>query len=685
MGRTVPATRTLLSALALAGAIVLAYAATLRGEFLWDDDAHISANPTVVGPLGLKEIWTTARANYFPLVLTNFRLQHALWGLNPVGYRAVTLAFHVLAALLLWRVLMRLHVPGAWLGAAFWSLHPVQVESVAWVCELKNTQSAVFFLLTIWFWIRWLEAGQAADAPGSRPKTGSTYALALACAALALLSKPSTVMLPVALGLCLWWMRRRLTGRDLAALAPFTALSCIVAGWTIWEQKFHSGASGAEWAQTWPERVTTAGRIAWFYLGKLAWPEPLMFIYPRWTPDAGNAAAFLPAAGVLVGLGWLAWRRHRLRGGFFAAAYFVALLFPVLGFFDVYFFRYSFVGDHFQYLASMGPVAALVAAVATVMPRGGLVAGAAVVALALGTRHYAATFRDSETLWRTTVARNPGSAMAWAQLGAVQVRAARHDDAIASFQRALQINPQHPEALNHLGCEYLRLGRMREGIAQLRQAIAARPDFAEALSNLGLALAQDDRASEALPLLETAVRLRPDAAAPHAAMARALAALGRTDEAMAHFETALRLDPNRAQTHDDFGLALAAAGRADEAIARYERALQLQPELASAHNNLGVALAQRGQLPDALAHFDAAVRIDPAYTAAHLNRGGALVAMQRLPEAGAAFARAVQLQPDSEKAQAYLGQVLQALGRETEAREHLELAERLGRDAARGR
>ena len=149
----------------LFAAVVAAYAGTLAHGFIWDDDLHVFANPRIIGPQGLREIWTTAAANYFPLVLTNFRVQHALWGLAPAGYHAVTILCHALGALLLWRVLLALRVPGAWLGAALWALHPVQVESVAWISELKNTQSGIFFLLSIWFWLKWIEVGPVSDRP----------------------------------------------------------------------------------------------------------------------------------------------------------------------------------------------------------------------------------------------------------------------------------------------------------------------------------------------------------------------------------------------------------------------------------------------------------------------------------------------------------------------------------------
>lgn len=678
--------RNLLLAAVMIGAIAAAYAPSLGGGFLWDDDTHITANPTIVGPLGLKEIWTTARANYFPLVLTNFRAQHALWELNPLGYRLVTLLCHAGAAVLLWRVLLRLRVPGAWLGTALWALHPVQVESVAWICELKNTQSAVFFLAAILFWIRWVEGPPWLRRPAAEsnaPAAGRrshVYILAFACAVLAILSKPSTVMLPVALALVTWWLRRRFAWRDLIALGPFLALSAVAAGWTIWEQKFHSGAVGDEWNQSWAERAIIAGRAGWFYLEKLVWPARLSFIYPRWVPDAARVADYLPVLLAASGLVWLTWRRERQRATFVAAGFFVALLFPVLGFFDVYFFRYAFVGDHFQYLAGIGPLALLAAGLAVTLPRWlPIVGGVAALAFATLTAVQSADYRSSETLWRATVARNPGSAMAWAQLGSVHEQAGRQREALACFQRALRINPKHPEALNHLGCAYLLAGRVPEGIAELERAIEARPGFAEAHSNLGIALVQAGRANEALAHFVFALEARPDAVETRHHYAKALATLGRPADASAEFAVVAQQRPGDATVHENFGNALRALGRSEQALAEFARAIELKPARASAHNDLGATLAPLGRMAEALAQFDEAVRLDPGYAAAHVNRGGALASLGRLDEAREAFARAVELDPDSAAAHNYLGQILQAQGRENEARAHLERAARLQR------
>jgi protein O-mannosyl-transferase len=321
------------AALLLVVLTVAAYWPALRGGFIWDDDVHLTANPCIVGPLGFKAIWTTSSAVYYPLVLTSFWVQHAIWGLDPLFFHIVNVLMHATCAVLLWRVLLALKVPGALFGAALWALHPVQVESVAWITELKNTQSGFFYLLAILFFLRWRRSDR--DLKGSREVL--SYALALLFAVMAVLSKASTVMLPVVLGLCWWWKDRSWHWRNAIWLVPFLIVSVAVSAWTVWEQKFHSGALGEEWAQTGIERIAIAGKAIWFYLGKLLWPHPLIFVYPRWQIDFSEAISFLPAVAAL-GVGTLLWlgrNERRLRPIFFASTYFVVSLFPVLGFFNV--------------------------------------------------------------------------------------------------------------------------------------------------------------------------------------------------------------------------------------------------------------------------------------------------------------------------------------------------------------
>ena len=657
-----PAARTVALGALLVVAVVAVYAGTLTHEFIWDDDLHVAANPTIIGPLGLKEIWSSSRANYFPLVLTNFWLQHAVWGLNPVGYHAVTILCHALAAVLLWRVLLALRIPGAWLGAALWALHPVQVESVAWISELKNTQSGIFFLLSILYWLKWLERGRGSPAyggakgdqgipPPSEPagikpapqrRVTGLYVLTLVFAIMALLSKPSTVMLPVALALVAWWQRRRFEARTLLALAPFFALSGVVSGWTIWEQKFHSGAIGAEWSQTWPERCVIAGRVIWFYLGKLAWPHPLSFIYPRWPIHADSLVAWLPFVLAIVGLGGL-WRARDGRWApvFFAAAFFGALLFPVLGFFNVYFFRYSFVGDHFQYLASIGPLALLGAGLARLPWRGGFVAASALLAgLGCLTWRQTPIYRDNTALWQSTVARTPEAVMAWLNLGDVLSWNKRYTESIAAYREALRLRPTDPDGHNDLGNVLTLTGDAAAAVGEFERALALKPDSAATHNNLGNALRTLGRDAEAMTHYAEAVRLEPDYAGAHNNLGVELAESGRFGEAIPHFEAALRARPEAVKTRDSLvralhrhGLELIAGERWREAATTYRRAVELVPRSAPFYEALAVALVNSDRMAEAVPVLQTALQLEPNSAELHDNLGQVLLGLGRRREA----------------------------------------------------
>src|SRR6267143_7210625 len=288
--RVVKIARGFLLTAVLVFAIGLGYSRLRHAGFIWDDEQHLTQNPVVVGPLSFTDIWTSARAVYYPLVLTTFWILHKFVGLNPMPYHLLNVAWHALSALLLWRVLVQLRVRGAWLGAAIWALHPVMVQSVAWITEMKNTQSALFYLIAISCFLQSRE----------RKRNGVFYWLAVSFFVAAITSKPSTVMLPVTLALCLWWRKEGLKQRDLRLLLPFVLISLLASGWTIWEQKFHSHAIGADWVQTPVERILISADAIWFYLFKLIWPYPLIFIYPRWNVDPSQWFAWIPLVALLA-------------------------------------------------------------------------------------------------------------------------------------------------------------------------------------------------------------------------------------------------------------------------------------------------------------------------------------------------------------------------------------------------
>jgi tetratricopeptide (TPR) repeat protein len=600
--------------------VLSAYARVPYAGFIWDDESHLTQNPCIVGPLGLRDIWTSTRAVYYPLVLTTFWVLHK-FGLAPGPYHILNVLLHAGSAVLLWRVLRNLNVVGAWFGAALWALHPIMVQSVAWITELKNTESCLFYLLSILVFLK-----ATAHPEGGRAlwwRVGG----ALLFFALAIVSKPSTVMLPAVLALCLWWGKRMWRGQNIAALMPFFAVSAAASLWTIWEQKFHAGATGADWAQTWPERMIIASRDVWFYLGKLIWPHPLTFIYPRWQIDVSQPLAYLPvvAAVAAIAVLWLK-RNGPLRPIFFAAAYFVISLFPVLGFFNVYFFRYSFVSDHFQYLASMGPLALAGAGITQVFvqARGKPVLQSATYGLmlsALGflTWRQSAIYSDVVTLYRDTLRKNRDCWMAHYNL-AIALRAGGEiDQAVAHYREALALRPQYAEAHYNLARLLVERGEFEDALAHYEKALAVNPADAEAWNNLGTTLLEVGRIDEAIAHYQKALAIRPDYADALCNLASALLQKGDINGAIRYYLSGLALSPDRPAAQLNLANALLRKGRTEEAISHYNKTIELQPDNPDAYTNLGNAFLQKGRVEDAIAQQRNALRVAPEHVAAQVN------------------------------------------------------------------
>jgi tetratricopeptide (TPR) repeat protein len=605
-------------------AVILAYQPVWHAGFVWDDDSILTANPCIVGPLGLKEIWTTSAADVCPLTLTTLWVEHALWGLAPLPYHLVNVFMHGACAVVLWRVLRSLEVPGAWLGAALWALHPVEVESVAWITEIKNTQSGLFFLLSILFFLRWLKARDLDGRIGGDWK----YGLTLLFAALAMASKSSTVILPVILCLCAWWVEGRWQWRSLVGVVPVFFMSIAASALSIWTQGLHLATDTHLQVRTWPERLVTAGDAVWFYLGKLLWPHPLITVYPRWQIDAGQWLSYLPLLAVMIVLLilWLK-RESWSRPWFFAFAYFLVALLPVLGLVNLIWFWNSFVADHFQYLASMGPLALVGAGMAKfakfIFPKkpwleASVCAGLLLIPGMLSWQRVWA-YESVETLGTDTLAKNPNSWVVHNILGAALLQKGERDEAIVELQKALEINPDFAEARNILGNALRQSGRVEKAMQQYQEALRLKPDYAEAHNNLGVVLLQSGRVSEAMNQCEQALRLKPDYAEAHYNLGNALLQAGRTAEAMEQYEQAVRLKPDYAEAHSNLGVVLQQAGRIPEAIAQYEESLKLDPDNLGAHYNLGVALEQSGRIEEAIQQYQETLRLNPDNAAARSN------------------------------------------------------------------
>jgi tetratricopeptide (TPR) repeat protein len=668
-----------LPGLGLVLTIAFAYSGVSRAGFIWDDDAHVTNNPCVIGPAGLAGIWTTAQATYYPLVLTTFWIQHALWGLHPVPFHWVNVAFHAGCAVLLWIVLRDLKIQGAWIGAALWALHPVNVESVAWITELKNTQSCLFFLLTVFFYIRW-----------RRDRIEGHYVLALVCAMAAILSKTSTVVLPAVLVLCSWWLEGNWRWRNTVRLVPFFLISIAASVWTIWEQKFHSGAVGPEWDFGLASRFVIAGRAVWFYLGKLIWPHPLVFIYPRWNISPNNCMAYSAAFLAVLALATLWSCRNKnkaARAAFFAAAYFLVCLFPVLGFFNIYFFRYSFVGDHFQYLASISPAAAGGAAIATAFNALGIrrwkPAMAAVLLIICGvvSSQQWAKYIDGDALYRDTIRWNPGCWLAYNNLG-LSLEAKSRTDAIALYQKALVLKPDYAEAHNNLGSAYLDDGQLDEAVAEFFKALETKPDYVQAQNNLGNAYLQKGQDGEAMKRFSLALEIKPNFALANYNIGNYYLRQKQPERAIARYQEALRSKPDFAQAHYNLAFAYLQGGKIDEAISHLRNAVASKPDYTEAENNLGNALLEKGRVDEAIEWFRNALRSKPDFAQANYNLGRAYFQKGKTGESVPFFRKAAEADPNDPHFHSDLGIALTQSGQMDDGLTHLETAAHLAPDDA---
>lgn len=521
----------------IAAVVVAAYWPALRGGFLWDDDGHVTA-PALRSWAGLARIWSEpgATQQYYPVLHSAFWLEQRLWGEAVLGYHLANLAQHLLAAALFALVLRRLAVPGALLAAGIFALHPVHVESVAWISEQKNTLSLVFYLGAALAYLRFDDTRRKRD-----------YWLAFGLFGCALLTKSVTATLPAALLVVAWWRRGPWSWRrDVEPLVPWLLVGVTAGLFTAAMERYVIGADGAAFELTGIERVVLAGRVAWFYAGKLFWPTELTFIYPRWTIDAGEIGQWWPAAGVVT-LGIGLWRlRTWSRAPLAAWLIFGGSLFPVLGFFNVYPFRYTFVADHFQYLPNLALIALVAAGLtrlagAMQAPVRTVLGVALLGGLAWLTARQSPMYRDSETLYRVTLIRNPQCWMAHNNLGLLLSAGGKRAEALTHFRQAVALKADYFDGHNNLGLTLTQAGQPNAALPHLREAVRLGPTAAQAQNNLGIALAAAGRAPEAVGVFRGALHFMPDSPSLYENLGKALRLAGRNDEAVVAAQQAARL------------------------------------------------------------------------------------------------------------------------------------------------
>lgn len=593
-----------------------AYGPTFRAGFIWNDSDYVTA-PPLRSLAGLGKIWTQlgVTEQYYPALHSAFWLQHKLWGDAPLGYHLATVAFHALAALLLWRVLLRLGVRGAWLGAMLFALHPVCVESVAWIAEQKNTLSLLLYLAAALAYLRHREQPSAAR-----------YAMATGLFIAALLTKSVTATLPPALLVAFWWQKGRLTWSDVRPLLPWFAAGAAFGLFSAWVEHAIVGAKGVHFDLSWPGRFALAGRIVWFYLGKLVWPANLIFIYPRWSIDPAAATAWLYslAALALLGMAWLG--RRRSRAPLAALLFFLGSLFPVMGFMNVYGFMFSYVADHWQYLPCIGPLALAGAALTRLaeacrpVTRSALHAGCGVLLLVYGvlTWRLCEPYRDIETFYRTTLAKNPDSWMSHTNLALLLMDSGQTSEAIAHLETAFRLRPGSAEIANNLGVALRKSGQPPAAMEWFRTALHLRADHPEAAYNLGISLLAAGDAKEAKTQFERAVNARPTYVAARNQLGALL--LGERDlaGAQAQFEAALKTEPGFAEAEHNLALTLIARDRRAEAIQHLEAALRHDTARQESRWMLAVMLVTEKRPAEAIRHLRDLLAAQPAHADAHL-------------------------------------------------------------------
>jgi len=633
--------RWLLPTLVLAAAALGAYWPVLHNGFVWDDDRYIQGNVQLLTARGLGRIWFSigSEPQYYPLTHTTFWLEYRLWRGNPLPYHLDNLLLHTASAIVLWRLLRRLQVPGAWFAALLFCVHPVQVESVAWATERKNVLSGLLYLLALWAYLR-----------NDLSPRWRWYLASLFLFGAALLSKSVTATLPAAILLILWWKRGRIVGRDIRLLVPFFLAAAAMGSLTAWMEKHVVGAVGPDFPSNFLQRLCIAARAPWFYLSKLIWPTRLTFMYPRWTVDPIQRPWLLLFAlctvAAITGL-WLL--RQRLgRGPLTAWLYFLLTLFPALGFANFFPMRYSYVADHFQYLACIGPIALFSAGICRWLPRLaslpiGLVIAAIFCVLA---NRQCRVYHDLKTLWADTLAKNPAAWAAHVGYGEVLREEGDLDAAEAQFRRALQLRPDDGTIFTHIGLCYAMRGDDARAIRCYQRALELLPDSPEPVVHrfraepyyyLGIAYTDlaDRQAGDAqdrqlaIDAYRRAIQIEPNYELAMINLGLVYASEQRYDDAIDEYRQALLVNPDSVKARNNLGNALIALGRWDEAMDQYRRVLQDHPDNAMAHNGLGAVYARREQWPAAIEQFQAAIRIDPGFDVARHNLLSALSAQQK--------------------------------------------------------
>jgi protein O-mannosyl-transferase len=572
-------------------AVAWVYSPVFHGAWLWDDDWYILNQPMVGDLAGLWKTWFQPGSwiEYYPLEETLLWIEWHLFGRDTLGYHLVTIALHAGNALLVWRLLAKLGLGKAWLGGLIFAVHPAAVDSVAWIAETKNTMSTLPCLLAMAAWVDYENRRKPQD-----------YALALLFFVLAMLCKIAVTPLPVVLLLYAWWKRREIGWRDVGAAAPFFAVALILAKISLASGDIYLQRIPSNAGETMPElglasRLVLAGESLGVYFTHLFWPVGLLPNYPQWTVDPRSPLSYVP--WLIVGAVFLVlWFRRGSWGApaLLGVGFFLLFLAPFLGFVVAAYMAFTWIMDHFLYIAMIGPIGLAVAALESVEAQAPsswrvAVTGAAtliVTLLAFESHGYSVAYIDEATLWTYTVEHDPGDWLAHDNLGKALVLLNQPEEAERQLRMTLSFKPHSARVHFVHGRALVELNRVTEGIAEYDTALAITPSDPEIYNQKGVALLQLGRIPEALTQFEQAIKLRPYYAIAYNNIGTALAQQGQTSEAIEKFTQAVNLTPDFVEARDNLGTALLKMGRMSEAVAQFQQALRIQPDDPKALQNM---------------------------------------------------------------------------------------------------
>lgn len=607
----------------------------------YDDPTYLTANPHVQGGLTWSAVaWafrTGYAGNWHPLTWLSLMLDAQWFGATAAGSHAVNLFFHAANTVLLFVALRRL-TGTLWRSAvvaALFAVHPLHVESVAWVAERKDVLSAFFGFLTLIFYARYVRQLKVENTPNK-----ISYSLALICFALGLMSKPMLVTLPFVLLLLDFWPLQRMSCASfplslVLEKVPFFLLSlvsCVVT--CIVQARGGTVQSFADFPVS--ERLENAAISYARYLGKLFWPVDLAVYYPHpghW-PSWQVAGAVVLVLGLCLGALWLGRRIPFVVTGWF---WFFGMLIPVIGLIQA---GDQSMADRYTYLPLVGPFIILVWGVAALFTRwrlpklaAGVAAGLTIALCAARTTDQLRYWKDGETLFRHAIAVTRPSYLAQNNLGDALLQKGQAVEAMTHFQTALILEPRCLLAEKNLANALVKLGRTDEAISHYQRALEIQPDYAEAHNNLANLLLQAGQVDEAVAHYQAALATEPDDAEIHHNLAGALLKQGQVDQAMAQYQIALAINPNLVETRYDLGILCAQNGRLDEAIIQFQKVLAARPDDAEAHNNLANVFLQEGRMDEAITHYQRALEIHPDFVTVQNNLGHVAWLLATSPEA----------------------------------------------------